>query len=631
MKLFFSLIALVVTTNTINAQTKTWVGPDGFWSEAEKWDPIGVPTLINDVIVPTGSTLAINTDSEANSISVNDGANVEITADLYFLDTSIFAEGSQVNLLSGRIVFGAETSLTVTGILNMTSGIDNGVYGWGMLEINSPGSLNINASGASITLGDVVQLNIGPAGVMNIDGDLDIEGLGMNGSITNEGVINKISGLGATQIMVPFDNVNGTINVTSGTLDFSNCRTVHTSTINVNESAELIWSGNSNPSLEGDLVGVLDGPLTMDNSIRVLEGTTASFNFTGLSQVNWMDINHGSPGTLLNYSTINLNGESTIDNSTLINHGILNLNAATSLIFSNEGAVLDNQEDGVINLNTEVNISSVSGPNNIINSGQVNSQAGAVFSTFSPNFTNLSSGVINIGAENLIWFYSTFSGTGEIRGEGTFAFVDQSSLLEGHLYPGDGAGSIDHGSSINLTTTEETVYHLDILGTTPESEYDVFNINDEVDLNGNFDINLGFPAELNDEFVVITFSDTVATNLPETAEAEYDGTTFIFDVVTTETELTLRVADVVGIDDLGSEFPNLSIGPNPSRGAVNINFGEYLDEATVEIFDLNARLVSSTTIQGQEKVSLELDEEAGVYMIFIEAKGKRATYRLLRE
>lgn len=631
MKNIFTSLFLVLCTITLNAQTKTWIGPDGLWADETKWLPEGVPDNSSDVIIPTGTTLDINANAQANSITVNAGATMDISANLLLFDNSIFAAGSIVDLVTGLISFSGGATLTVTGMLNVTSEFEKGLYGGGTLDVTAPGSINFDSSGGPFSLGNSADLKISPTGVMNIDGDLNFVSGGFSSAsaIINQGTINKSSGTSTTNVLVSYEELNGVTNIESGTLNFGGFCMINGATYNVSEFCELLWSGAAK-IFEGELAGVLDGPFTMDAELRIMEDLTASFNFTGTSQIDWIDVTRNFAGILYNYSIININGPSTINGTTVINHGVINLNSENGLGLMNLNAVLDNRVDGTININVETNIGSVFGPTNIYNSGVIKSQMGESLCQINPNVTNSSTGVIDTGSD-LIYINGLYNGPGEIRGDGTFALTNGSSVLAGHVYPGENIGSITHASTTNLTTSAETVFHMEIDGTTPETEHDVFHIQDGVNLNGTFEIVLGFTPELNDEFVIMTFSDTLSNNLPETVELIYDGNTMVFDVIVSNTDVTLKVIDIVlGLEDLVGIFPNLRIGPNPSIGAINLNFGEYVEKGVIKIYDINGRLILNTLVEGVDRMNLDFEGSAGNYLMRFESNGKQASYLLVR-
>ncbi|MCZ4410343.1 T9SS type A sorting domain-containing protein [Cryomorphaceae bacterium 1068] len=632
MKNIYALLFVLLAV-TANAQTKTWISDDGgVWHDETKWAPEGVPTVNDNVVIPSNATLDINENAVCNMITVNAGATMDINANLAFVESSIFAAGSVVDLVTGDIVFGGNGVLTVAGMLNVTSDLEKGMTGNGILDVTAPGSINFEEGGTgTFSLTGNVVLKISPTGVMNIDEDLTITAAGFlsNYSLTNEGTINKTGGTNTAIIAVPVINTNGEWNITSGTVDITSQITTQGAVLNIAESSEMIWS-NLLKTLEGDHTGELEGPLTVNSNLRILDETSASFNFSGNGQVAWDGASQDFTGVLNNFSTINVTGGSSILGSTLVNHGVLNINTEENFVLS-QGTVLDNQADGIINVNQSMAISGSFAAANLLNTGQINFQAGEGFISVAANVNNIESGVVNLGNDS-VWFGSEYNGNGELRGDGTFNINSNNSALEGDLYPGETVGSITYSGN-NLTTSAEAVYHLDINGTTPETEHDVFIIDgDNLSLFGTFDINLGYSPQLDDEFVVMTYVDTTVADLPSTVEAVYEGDTFTFDVDVTDTDVTLRVSNIVlRTEDLTAALPDLKVSPNPSNGRFQLAFGQYVEDLTITVRDITGRTVSSQTANGREVIFLEIQEAQGIYLVHIIADGKQAVRKVIKE
>jgi hypothetical protein len=102
----------------------------------------------------------------------------------------------------------------------------------------------------------------------------------------NTGTIRK-TGTGVAQISVQMNSNAGTFNVESGTLALNSQAKYLTNGIyNVDAGAQLNW--NCEVVCDGTLTGVLDGALFCStSSTKILPSTTATFDFTGTTGVNW--------------------------------------------------------------------------------------------------------------------------------------------------------------------------------------------------------------------------------------------------------------------------------------------------------------------------------------------------------
>jgi hypothetical protein len=104
-----------------SAATKTFVGGSfscGFfcddWNIASNWSPSGVPTLADDVIIPSfGCVTVCSADAYANTVTVQTGAQIEI------LNAALEVDGggnnpSSVNAQSGIILDHSQAKLRLT-------------------------------------------------------------------------------------------------------------------------------------------------------------------------------------------------------------------------------------------------------------------------------------------------------------------------------------------------------------------------------------------------------------------------------------------------------------------------------------------------------------------------------------
>jgi hypothetical protein len=155
-------LAVAVTATNSN----TWAGGGSSnWNTATNWLMGVVPTVTNDVIIPTGNTPypVLSSSTAINNITINAGASVTIGSNILTIN----------GLLSGTGTFtGSETSGMViagnAGTLRFTPGGTN----------NHVKSLIVNA-GASVTLGN--ELNITGGSTPGNEGTL---------TVTSSGILN---------------------------------------------------------------------------------------------------------------------------------------------------------------------------------------------------------------------------------------------------------------------------------------------------------------------------------------------------------------------------------------------------------------------------------------------------------
>jgi hypothetical protein len=108
-KLLFTLFVVLIHTVVLSA-TKTYVGPNsGDWNTADNWSPIGTPTSTDAVIIPSGKTVAISSDSFAQSISLS--GSLSINSGIRLTVGSVASDGNFTVNSEGRFSMGSGNDL----------------------------------------------------------------------------------------------------------------------------------------------------------------------------------------------------------------------------------------------------------------------------------------------------------------------------------------------------------------------------------------------------------------------------------------------------------------------------------------------------------------------------------------
>jgi alpha-tubulin suppressor-like RCC1 family protein len=83
-------------TGQIAGAGKTWVGTTGNWNLANNWNPTGIPTNADDVIIPAGTTNppTLTNAGSAKSVTVNTGATLSVGAFTLTVSGNVFADGA---------------------------------------------------------------------------------------------------------------------------------------------------------------------------------------------------------------------------------------------------------------------------------------------------------------------------------------------------------------------------------------------------------------------------------------------------------------------------------------------------------------------------------------------------------
>ena len=291
MKRLILFSALSIFFSTISAQTNTWISANGDWSNSNKWSLNHVPNANEDVVIPAGSDVNLNMDGYTKSITTHGNAIFNIPdgagTKLSFTNASSFSADSTFNWGFGTLSGGG--TLTLMGNTFLISA--NSKYITEGTILMNIGTIAIQGTG-SLLISDGILTNTA-SGVINLQtpyGNIDYDGAGSH-VFNNEGLI-KRTGTGDTYISAEFHNNGGTISVEGGNLIFDTLAKYLTNgTYNVSSGSAMIFNVTAGPkaTLAGTLTGVLDGDFTWMGDFSVSNSTTAIFNFTGNSGINWLD------------------------------------------------------------------------------------------------------------------------------------------------------------------------------------------------------------------------------------------------------------------------------------------------------------------------------------------------------
>lgn len=224
------------------AQTVTWTGAgDGVsWNQASNWSPAALPGAANDVVIPAGAGINLNTAATIRSLTTDRAVTqtagcsvLTITNGITFTSAagslttatsncetlrlsgsqSISGPGQLISRNGNTRVFGSGTSVTLTGGAAIVSG------GAGVISIDSGatlqanGSVRADVSGRSLSVSGAGSLIIGPGASIEASnsGSVTLSGV----TLTNNGTL-LVNG-GTLTIDCTLNSL-GTVSRTGGTL-----------------------------------------------------------------------------------------------------------------------------------------------------------------------------------------------------------------------------------------------------------------------------------------------------------------------------------------------------------------------------------------------------------------------------
>ncbi len=297
----------------VKGAVKTWDGGGGSnnWSDANNWNPNGVPTSSNDVTLTGSITVNINVPALAKDFLINDaGTTVTILS-----GNSLTVNG---NLSQSEGLFKTETGFpAVSG----TSSLSGGTFeysatgGTQNIESQSYYHLTVSGGGTKSAAGTVIingDLSVAASTVLDDNGFQIIGNASGSVTIASGGVISLGNASTATEFPTNFISGNVILNSTS-TVIFSSDQPQNINALNY---GNLSSTGSGSRTLPaGQTVGISGTFAPGANSYTVSSGTV-NFNGSGSQTIpafNFYNLTSSSTGTrtLAGSGTIGIAGSFT--------------------------------------------------------------------------------------------------------------------------------------------------------------------------------------------------------------------------------------------------------------------------------------------------------------------------------
>lgn len=352
--------------------------------------------------------------------------------------------------------------------------------------------------------------------LVEIISDGDFTGSSGGGDFINTGLLRKSGGDGVSTINSwwHFNNNNGTIEVLSGTLEFTGSGTYNSGTYIVSEDDTLIFNSGTQTFL-GTHSGNIAGNLSLSDASIKIDSAGAVFNFQG-NGIVWDAGTMSGGGTLTipENALLTLNGTSestSLSGTTIRNEGTIVLEGTRSLS-ANGGSFVYNE--GLFDIITDADLTGGSGGGSFINTGIFRKSAGTDVSSINTwwNFFNEEGGVIEVLTGELDFTDlvssegSIIKGTGIIDVPGTFP-------NNGIVSPGASPGSLTYIG--NYIPTSTAVLDIELGGYTAGDDYDQLSVTGNAVLDGSIKISLsgGFIPAKGDTFIVLTSTGSVTDSI----------------------------------------------------------------------------------------------------------------------
>ncbi|WP_169718942.1 beta strand repeat-containing protein [Aequorivita capsosiphonis] len=598
---------------------------------------VTLPKYLNDGIydVATGTSLTFNTQIVLSGTLTGalDGEilwNSEVNVPTGTSANFDFTGSTGVNWSNGSL--SGEGTLVNKSMISMVT--SNSKYIFNNTKLNNEGIINYESDGL-LYINDGT-INNQPTGLIDFqaDGTTMSYTAGATHVLNNFGLLKRSTTTGVSTFIAVLNNNDGTVEVESGSLNFSGLTKYLTDgNYNVSSGNNLQW--NTQIVCEGTLEGVLDGEIAWNNEVNVQPTKTATFNFTGNIGVNWKDGNLRGGGTLVNAGELTfLSGASKyiFDNSLLNNDGTINYESV-GILYVNDG-IINNEAAGVIDLITDGNILSyTAGSSHVFNNmGLLKKSAGVGTTSILANTTN--SGIVNVMIGELEFINGlNFINTtdGKVMGIATIDVPAAANFINnGTFAPGESAGILTVLGDFKSTSSSEL--EIELNGSNQGTDYDLLAVQGNAIFDGSINLLMGFAANVGDEFIVATTTGTITQcSLQPTASGYFDGFIYNFDVICRNgNQVVLTVNSIVlGIEE--NTLSSIKMYPNPSNGNFTIDLGREYTDVTVQIYNMLGQQISFVNFASTKLIRQEINTSAGIYFVKVStAKEGSKTLRIIK-
>jgi hypothetical protein len=636
-------------SNQLLAITKTWTAGAvvNNWLNDTSWTPFGQPTTADDVIIPSGSLVPANGFyCYMKTCSLQGNAIIDLNANFQVIDSILISQNAVLNWTGGELNGGG--SMRNKGTVNILNNTwfcvvqgNNVIYNEGTINLPMVNSTT-NTSNFAILNGTINNL---ATGIIDIKGDGNsfYVSTGTLHQVNNWGVIKKTAGTGNNDFSIFLHNYpSGKIDVNSGTIKLVNyIDTLEGGTYNVASGSQLII--NTEAYYYGSLSGVLNGEFVLQGNIRV--PTTASFDFTGTSNVVWNNGELSNGGTLTNNAKMMIspicglcakyngtcifinNDEVSIMNNSLVMGTGFFTNNVTGIVTLHDGAGFYRYLGGTHALTNYGLIQKIGGSgstdidlDSIINNGIIECNSGTLkINSWGPNhFINRS--------------------IGTIKGNAAFEFPGNQYVNHGITSPGGITADtlwINNNSFYN--TTDSSVLDIQLNGNTQGVTFDYLNItNGNANFAGKVKVQLGYAPSLADTFIVAKCSGAITScTIDSVAVDTFNNVVYMFKVECVNNnalKLSMKhISDPLHVDNLNT-LNKFSMYPNPTNDFIHVKFTENITHLKVSITNSTGQVLFNHTYANTQHECIDVSTFAkGIYFIETRMDGIEYVTKFVKE
>ncbi len=346
--IILGLFWLILGGSAMAQTVYTWNGGSGVWSNSSAWSPPSVPGGADTAVVPSGSTITLDSDITVGGL-VLDGGTLLGTGKLTIGGKMEWLDGALSGTATDSVIIPVHAQLLLSGSkLKELQGRTLSLRGTAIWSGTQDIQLGGNARLINETSGNFL-----------IQTDANMAGANTGGTFLNRGTITKSATSGTTQFEILLDQ-QGTLQVNSGEVR------LQSSSVNTNAAfacaanATLRFSngnhafngvnfGGSGQVLWVDAVVTLVGNgLTIDAGARlVMSGSASRFQvnapFTNNGTFDWSRGTIDGSGAIVNHGEFVISGNSNkvLDGQTIDNRQTLNWSGTGDIRLQNNARIIN--------------------------------------------------------------------------------------------------------------------------------------------------------------------------------------------------------------------------------------------------------------------------------------------------
>jgi hypothetical protein len=506
-----------------------------------------------------------------------------------------------VSLSNGQITTSPSLTLNLPdGLFQWTGGtlwgttINSGVVtvaGFGSVNMNGVFYNNVllhHTNTATLNIGGNSTFEIQVGGTYNLEGDGGVTGMGYS-YFNNHGLLRKSGGNGTSSFnsSVSFDNLNGSIEVDSGTLSLAGNGVSSNGTFIVTSGAVLDLTGGQGPTWAGLVSGSGAGTVSLSSGTLSTSPSLTLNLPTGLFQWTGGTLS----GTTINSNAVTVAGSGSVYvGGVFYNYGLMHhTNTATLHIGAGPDTTFANQAGGIYNLEGDGGFFS-GGNASFNNHGLLRKSGGNGTSSFGFNngvaFNNVN-GVIEVdsGTLSLNSNGSSSNGTFSVASEAVLDLTGGQGPTWAGLVGGSGAGTVSLSSGTISSSPSLTLnlpaglFHWTggtLSGTTINSNVVTVAGSGSLNLGGVF-YNYGLVHHTNTATLHIGYNSTFENQAGGTYNLEGDGGFYSDGYGYFNNSGLLRKSGGNGISSFinGVAFNNLNGSIEVDSGQLSLNGQSY--------------------------------------------------------